>query len=647
MVVNNPKKIYTLKNEPMKIVEAIPITKGVFKDHLTYFTGQEITPGMLVEAPIRNKTITALVASVKEAGDLKAELKKSDFAIKKLGPVKNKDFFLPEFLESATWAANYFACHLGQIIKELTPKIILENPENAKINEAPDRIEDVVAEIQVSQAPEEERWSFYKSLIREAFAKKQSIFWCLPNAAEITSAQNFIVRGIEQYVIILHNKLSKKEILKAWKKAIESEHPLLIIATPMFLSLPRLNIKTIIIDKENSSIYKSPNRPFLDFRLFVEDYAKRRKIRLIFGDTVLRSETIYRLGRSELTQTGPVKYRLYAEIKQVIAKLNKTDETRVVIGSLSQELGWLIENNKERNERLFIFSGRRGLASLTICRDCQTVITCDVCQTPLAIHKKTLERQAGRMFICHRCSQAVEIEDVCAVCGGSRLAVLGYGIEKVEEDIKTLLPNINIFRLDSDSVANHKKATEIAQKFLASPGGILLGTEMALPYLTEKIENVAVAGVDAFFALPDFRIAEKLFSLLFKLRSKASGRFLIQTGNPAEKIFEHVLAGNLLDFFREEIAERKKLGYPPFKTLIKISLAGRSDMVKREMKKLADSLESYKPLVFPTLTGGNKDYEQNLLLKLEPKDWPNQKLLEIFKNLPPSFVVEVDPEKIL
>ncbi len=415
----------------------------------------------------------------------------------------------------------------------------------------------------------------------------------------------------------------------------------------MFLSLPRENIKTFIIDKENSSAYKSRVRPFLDFRRFAEDYARRRKVRLIFGDIVLRSETIYRLGQNEITPINPVKYRLYAEIKQVIAKLNKNSEDRITVGSLSQELGWLIENNKERSENLFIFSGRRGLAPVVICRDCQTVVTCDVCQTPLVIHKKTPERQTGRMFICHRCNQAVEIDDTCKVCGGSRLAVLGYGIEKIEEDIRTLLPEINIFRLDSDSVKNNKKAIEIVQKFVSSPGSVLLGTEMALPYLPNEIENVAIGGIDAFFALPDFRIAEKLFSLLFRLRAKATRRFLIQTGNPEEKVFDFVLGGNLLDFFREEIAERKKLGYPPFKVLLKVSLAGRPEMAKREIKKLADKLERYKPLVYPTLTGAIKEYEQNLLLKLEPKDWPNPKLSEIIKNLPPSFIVEVDPEKIL
>ncbi|HNZ55112.1 MAG TPA: hypothetical protein PKN73_00085 [Candidatus Paceibacterota bacterium] len=631
----------------MKIVETIPIAKGVFKERLAYFSNQEIKPGMLVAAPLKNKTITALVASVKEAGDLKAQIKNSDFAMKKLGPIKNKGFFLPEFLASATWSAEYFACSLGQIIKELTPKIILDNSENIKVTLPKEDAEDVVSEIQASQASEEERWSFYKSLIREAFAKKQSVFWCLPNVNEIKSAQNFIARGIEQYVIILHNKLSKKELLTAWKKAIENDHSVLIIATPMFLSLPRENIKTFIIDKENSSAYKSRVRPFLDFRRFAEDYARRRKVRLIFGDIVLRSETIYRLGQNEITAINPVKYRLYAEIKQVIAKLNKNSEDRVTVGSLSQELGWLIENNKERSENLFIFSGRRGLAPVVICRDCQTMVTCDVCQTPLVIHKKTPERQTGRMFICHRCNQAVEIDDACEVCGGSRLAVLGYGIEKIEEDIRTLLPEINIFRLDSDSVKNNKKAIEVVQKFMSSPGSVLLGTEMALPYLPNEIENVAIGGIDAFFALPDFRIAEKLFSLLFRLRAKATRRFLIQTGNPEEKVFDYVLGGNLLDFFREEIAERKKLGYPPFKVLLKVSLTGRPETAKREMKKLADKLEKYKPLVYPTLTGAIKEYEQNLLLKLEPKDWPNPKLSEIIKNLPPSFVVEVDPEKIL
>lgn len=631
----------------MKIVEVVPIAKGIFKDHLTYFSNQEIAVGMIVEVPIKNNMTNALVTSIKEAGELKSEIKKSDFSMKKLGRVKNRGFFLTEFLDTATVTANYFVCQPGQIIKSLVPKAILEEPENNQVANIDLDEEEIAGEIQATQSPEEERWSFYKSLIRETFAKKQSVFWCLPSAADVEKVEKFISRGIEQYVIVLHSKLPKREIVSRWKKALILNHPILIISTPTFLSIPRKNIQTIIMDRENSAAYKSPVRPFVDFRYFIEDYARRRKIKLIFGDTVLRSETICRLGRGEISGISPVKYRLYTETRQIIAKLNKKNEERANIGSLSQELAWLVENNREHNERLFIFCGRRGLAPLTICRDCQTVVACDICQTPLAIHKKGLERQTNRLFICHRCSQAVKISDHCEVCGGSRLAVLGYGLEKLEDDIKEIFPDLKTFRLDSDTITSTKKAWDTVEKFLASPGGVLFGTELALSYLPGKLENIAVAGIDAFFALPDFRISEKLFALLLRLRSLASKRFMIQTGNPTEKIFEDVLAGNLLDFFREEIAERQKLGYPPFKTIIKITLSGRAEVVKHDMKKLADSLASYKPLAFPTVTNNSKDFEYNLLLKLEPKNWPDKELLEILLGLPPAFVVNVDPENIL
>lgn len=632
----------------MKIVEVVPIAKGVFKNHLTYFSNQNISVGAMVEIPIKNKTVEAIVSKIKEAETLKTELKKSDFSIKKLGKIKSQNFFLPEFLKATAITADYFACTMGQIIKSLTPKAVLEEPEINRLadEEERDKIE-THCEIQATQTPEDERWSFYKSLIRETFAKKQSVFWCLPNSSDVEKAENFITRGIEQYVITLHGKLPKREILARWKKILNSEHPVLIIATPLFLSLPQKNISLIFIDKENTASYKDLSRPFLDFRYFAENYARQRKIRLIFGDTVLRSETIYRLGRGEISGISPIKYRLYTEAKQIIAKINTRDEERTNVDSLSRELVWLIENNREKNERLFIFSGRRGLAPLTICRDCQTVVTCDICHTPLVIHKKNTERQSNRFFVCHRCSQIVEINDRCEVCGGSRLAVVGYGLEKLEEDAKNLFPDLKTFRLDSDTVNNSKKAWSIIEKFLSSPGSVLFGTELALSYLTEKIENIGVAGIDAFFALPDFRIAEKLFSLLFKLRSLANRRFLVQTNNPSEKLFENILAGNLLDFFREEIAERKKLGYPPFKTIVKITLNGHQEEVKLKMKKLAKNLEAYTPIAFPSLTEKHKGFEYNLLLKLEPRDWPNNNLLKIFLSLPPEFVINVDPENIL
>jgi primosomal protein N' (replication factor Y) len=435
---------------------------------------------------------------------------------------------------------------------------------------------------------------------------------------------------------------------------LTTSHPILIIATPLFLSLPRADLPTLILEKENSSAYKNFSRPYIDWRFFAEKLAEQKKLRLIFGDLALRSETIYRLGRGEITPAATIKYRVYSDSRTQLwplIKKNKKDDFDIQ-SSMGERLLAQIENASDNNERFFIFAGQRGLTPITICRDCGLVMTCDICHSALAIHQKTRgesnEVSDNHLFLCHKCGQVVEIDDHCPNCHGQRLTLLGFGAEKIEAEIRAHSPKIKVWRLDHDNAKTPAKAREIMNQFIASPGSVLIGTEMALNYLREKIENIAIVGLDNLFAKPDYRLGEKLFSELLRLRLLSSKRFFIQTRNPDEKVFQAVLSGNLLDFYRDELEERRQLGYPPFKTLIKISREGKKEEIKKDLAQLEKSLAPWQPINYPSLTKSVKGLPvSNILVKLPSSAWPDKKLLSLLKSLHPTFLIRVDPESVL
>jgi len=638
----------------MKIVSVIPLSKGIWRDSLAYFTAQEIPLGSLVSIPVKNKTITGLVVAEKAVKDLKTQIKKTDFGWRKISRVKKAGYFSPEFIKAANLTADYYATFPGQVIKSLVPQVILDKWPEAKAPSWKDPREKVLTEILATQEPDEERWSFYRSLIRESFAKKQSVFLCLPSLPDMERLTPLVTKGIEPYVIALHGSLTKNQILTLWKKALTTVHPILIIATPLFLSLPRADLTTVILEKENSSAYKNFSRPHIDWRFFVEKLAEQKKLRLIFGDLALRSETIYRLGRGEITPATTIKYRVYSDSRTQLwplIKKNKKDDFEVQ-NSIDERLLAQIENASDNNERFFILAGQRGLTPITICRDCGLVMACDICHSTLAIHQKTardpLAINEEHLFLCHKCGQVVEIDDHCPNCHGQRLTLLGFGAEKIEAEIKAHSPKIKVWRLDRDSAPTPTKAEEIRRQFLASPGSVLIGTEMALNYLREKIENIALVGLDNLFAKPDYRLGEKLFSELLRLRLLASKRFFIQTRNPNEKVWQNVLSGNLLDFYRDELEERQQLGYPPFKTLIKISREGKKEDIKKDLVQLEKSLAPWQPISYPSLTKNVKGLPvSNILIKLPSSSWPDKKLLALLKSLPPTFLIRVDPESVL
>lgn len=313
----------------MKIVSVIPLSKGIWRESLSYFTAQEVSLGSLVSIPIKNKTIDGLVVAEKAVKDLKTQIKKTDFIWRKINRIKKNGYFSPEFIKAANLTAEYYAVFSGQVIKSLIPQIILEKLPDLKLPKWDDPRGKILSEIMAIQEPDEERLSFYKSLIRESFAKKQSVFLCLPTLVDIERVSPLMVKGIEQYVVTLHGGLAKNQIILLWKKILSTPHPILIIATPLFLSLPRVDITTLIFEKENSSHYKNFSRPHVDWRFFAERLAEQKKIRLIFGDIALRSETIYRLGRGEIFPASAIKYRVYSDIRQVLwpsVKKNKGDE---------------------------------------------------------------------------------------------------------------------------------------------------------------------------------------------------------------------------------------------------------------------------------------------------------------------------------
>ncbi|MCE9628821.1 MAG: primosomal protein N' [Candidatus Vogelbacteria bacterium] len=631
----------------MKVVTVIPLSKGVFRDHLTYFTTANLTPGALVTVPVRQGETDALVVEVKDASSVKSSLKKEDFSLKKITQIKQDHFFQPDFIKACQKSASYFLAPTGHIIKEFTPKIILENyslihsqPVFAKSNNLPNN-SNIITEKYALQDDNNERLGFYKRTIREAFAQKKSVFICFPSSLDIDQIKSELSKGIEDHTFTLHNKLTQTDLIANWNKALANQKPIVILGTSLFLALPRADIKIFIIDQERSPYYKHLQRPFIDARVFIEHLAEATNGKLILGDSLLRTETIHKINEHTYLPTSIIKQRNKGQAESLVIVPPKKNNTDPTANIFSEELLSMIDYSIANNNRLVIISGRRGLYPITICNDCGTVVTCDQCTNPVSIHKT----DEGAAFMCHRCGSIKPAEDKCIYCGGWRLALLGTGTEKIAETINHLFPATPMFKVDSDSVTP-KKAKEEIKKFLATKGSVLIGTEMILHYLKEPLEYSALLSIDSLFAIPDFRINEKILNLVIETHKLATKHFIIQTRLIDHQLFNQALTGNLSDFFRNELEERQLLNYPPFSKLIKVSCSGSKQTVLNSINHLATDLKKYKPLVIPNLEAHHSHYRASLILKL-PMTPLDPDLLNILSSLPPAWLIDVDPESIL
>lgn len=646
----------------IKIATVAPIGEGVFVDSLTYFTLRDIKPGSLIFVPLRKKKMPAILLSMKPVKDVRSEIKNSGFELKKIESATNQEIFSKEFMAAAEKTSDYFGASLGQVLNCFLPsnlvKSIEKNLHPKKIHFGPNPKEENKKNekkkiTEVVQSPEEDRLAFYKSLIREEFARKSSIFLCLPTIHEIGTFSESLKRGIEEYTIIMRPEDSPKKMAQNWAKIIENSHPMLVIATPIFLSLLNDNFNTIILEKESSPAYKNISRPYIDSRFFIEEIANKMSMKLIIGDTVLRMETIHKKENETYPASLLFKYRLLGKARSEVINMKeeRTNEVKAVGGSLLK----LIEESIESKKNILLLSARRGLANITVCRDCRSIVLCKKCGGGVTLHKG----ESINIFSCHKCGTYSETSVLCAKCRSWNLKTLGFGTEKIEEEVRSEFGQAKIFRLDGDMVKTYRQGRQIMNEFLQEKGSILIGTEMALFYLMRPIENVAIVSVDAMFSIPDHKMRERLFNYLINAKLSAENNFLIQTRVKDNPIFEKVIRGDTLQFYREEIVARKNYDYSPFKIPIKITSEGKRDDIEKEFDELANFLKKWSPDIYKSSNLKNGRSRMNILIKTNPCKWPDKRpegsefneedmtLIEILKSLPPRFMVRVDPESIL
>lgn len=656
----------------MFIITVIPLTKSPQNEYLSYFSTVDIPLGNIVTIPIRTKTEDAIVINTEEVRDIKSDIKNANYQLKKIISIKGKSPFNKSFFTACQRMKTYAVSNTGSIIKSLLPAVFIENIKKLKIpsqendiedKNIPDKIENLKNEKLIFQAIEQDRLAFYRTLIREAFAKKESVFICLPTRYDVDNFYKELSRGIEKYVFNFYSDLPKKTLVENYNLCVGENHPILIIGTAMFMSIPRLDIKTLIIENESSDIYKQITKPHIDIRNFAEILSSIQGTKLIFGDTLLRPETLHRHEEGEFGEIASPLYRLPQSENQIIIDMKNevNDKGKKIFKTISKTTEKMINDALSLNQSVFLFSIRKGLAPITICNDCGNTLLCPSCSTPIVLYGSkqitATKSTTPRIFMCNKCGKKEKTEVRCPNCSSWNLSPLGIGTDKVHEEIKVLFPHAKIIQIDKETTPTQKEAREAITEFGKNQGSILIGTEMVFSYLKNEIYLSAIISLDGLFSIPNFNITQKIIHIIEKLHKITNRNLIIQTRIPENKILQHILSGNVLPLFREDLKERYDFGYPPFKRLIKITFEGSAKETEVARNFIEKLLDSYEPQIFSAFVGKIKgQYITNTVIKINPKMWPlpinnklevDQDLYKKLSSLPPSFFINVDPEDLL
>lgn len=645
----------------MKIVNVIPLKKGVLKGDLTYFTTKDIENGSIVTINLRNKKVFGLTISSEEVSTTKMDIKGMNFNLKKIIEVKGKSIFLKEYIDSILETSNYFASTKSSALASLLPSIFIEEYdklnkfENKKNIGKSQKIQEPKNEKLILQESLENRISIYKTLIRENFAIKKSVFVVLPTESDIELFKEQLSKGIEQFTYDFSANISSKKIIEKFKDIVNTEHPVLILGTAPFLAIPRDDIGLIVLEHENSNGYRMIARPHFDLRTFTEIFASNINAKFIISSTLLRFETIARQELDGLVSMHPLSFRIDFNKNIIIENPTSEYKKRKTFRVFSEASIKDIKNSIQKDENIFVFTLRKGLATSTLCMDCSSVVSCEKCQAPLVLYNS--EAGKKRMFACNRCGEEKNTEIKCKDCDSWNLKPFGIGTDTVYEELREIFPKIKILKLDKESAKTKKGAESIIDDFEKNKGAILIGTEMALFYMTRKVGLSIVASFDSFWSIPSFRMSEKVLQLVTSIISYTENKFIIQTKNEEDPVITSIKSRNLLSIIRRELEDRKKLGYPPYKRFIKIKHLGNKLETIKAKKIMEETLFEYKPLVFSGFIAQTRGkYVTNALIKLEPKDWSvnsltmggsiDENLFQKLSSLPFSFEIFIDPEEL-
>ena len=631
----------------MYVVKVMPIARGAFKDHLSFFSKTSLEPGMVVDVTIRNKKTAALVLSSHDAREEKSQLKNESYSLKKLEPKKVRRIFSKDTVEALRSVAYYHAAQNGTALAHFTPSAIIG--AETTITEARDdeKLPDLAADCVALQAEYEERISTYRNTTREVFAKGESVILLAPTIPEAEKLYKELSRGIEEQTVLLTSSLTKKGAITAWNRAVTDPEPLLLIMTYSFLTVPRENVSTYFIERESARSYVGREGARFDTRIAAEALATKRGARIVYSDFPLRVETHARLKAHDMEEFGRLQrtVRSGAQARIVDARVKEEENTKKKkFSPLTPSVQTLLETETKRGSRVFVYAARRGIAPLTVCNDCGTPVTDPATGAPMTLHKT----EQGNVFVSFRSGAVLPSHSACRNCGGWNLVSLGIGAERVFDEIKKIVPNTPLFLLTTETAGTHTKAKKLMKQFFDTKGAILVGTDRALPYLYEPVEYSVAASVDSILSSSAWRAHTHALHTLFYLQSRTLETTFVQTRLPDSTVIRTFASGNPTEFIDQELSDRKTFGYPPFTTFIGLTWHGTERAVKKTAEIVEGALQDWElvgPLP-PRATSKNR-FIGRAVVRFEAKTWPEEKLITALKALPPEVSITVDPDDIV
>ncbi|MCA6378997.1 MAG: primosomal protein N' [Cytophagales bacterium] len=432
----------------------------------------------------------------------------------------------------------------------------------------------------------------YIDLIKRALDGGNQILYLLPEIALTTQIVFRLKKIFGSAMGVYHSKFSDNERVEVWNGILSGRFKL-VIGVRSSIFLPFDNLGLIIVDEEHDSSYKqhepAPRYHARDVSMVM---AQIHHAKVIVGSATPSVESFYhaQAGRYHLvTLTDRFGEAQLPDI--VFANLVKEKKRKTMKGEFTSLLVNEIKESLSKKEQVILFQNRRGYSPMVECEDCGWIPKCINCSVSLTYH------QYRNAMICHYCGYKEDMPSQCPTCSSKRIKSLGYGTEKLEEELKLYFPDARIQRMDSDTTRSKSGYETIINSFEKGETDILVGTQMVTKGLDfDRVNLVGVFDADRMMHFPDFRSYEKAFQLITQVsgrsgRREKKGKVVIQTSNPEHPLFTFVINHNVSGFIQEQLNDRQEFFYPPFSRLINVTIKHTNKTVANDIaNRLSDQL---------------------------------------------------------
>jgi primosomal protein N' (replication factor Y) len=383
---------------------------------------------------------------------------------------------------------------------------------------------------------------------------------------------------------VIHSALSEGDRFDAWRQASRGSVSVIIGARSAIFA-PFKNLGIIVVDEEHEASYKQDESPCYNARDLALVLGKMTNSVVILGSATPSVESYANAEKQRFTYLS-LPLRVEDRTLPALEIVDMRKEKGKVFSKILREA--IIENSNNGKQTI-LFLNRRGFSSFVVCQACGEIVSCPNCSISLTYHMR------DNSIKCHYCGISEQLFDHCLKCG-KELRGLGMGTQRIEDEVKSILPTAAISRMDRDAVVGKNKLLRLYDRLEKGEVDVLIGTQMvAKGHDLPGVTLVGVVSADQSLGIPDFRAGERTFQLVTQVAGRAGrgdepGRVIVQTFNPEHPSIKFALEQDSVGFLKEELKLRDDLEYPPFSKLVNFRFQGRVESDTVNTAKMAGEL---------------------------------------------------------